>query len=272
MIKVIIVEDENFIRKGLINTVDWLSMDCIIAGEAANGEEGLKKIIKIRPDLVITDIKMPIMSGIDMLQKAVLIYDFEKLILTSYSEFTYAKSAIDLKVFDYLLKPIDEDKLKETIKKVKNKINDKKIYDEFKNGMKDYKNIDVENLDYYLKPNTKKSKYTDAMICYVKENYSKKIGIEDIANNLGVSSSYLSRNFKEQTAQTFHDFLNRYRVQRSIELLINSDYKVYEISYMVGFNEYKHFATVFKKYIKASPLEFAKGNSYIKGENKDEDE
>jgi two-component system response regulator YesN len=272
LIKVLIVEDENFIRKGLINTVDWLSMDCIIAGEAANGEEGLKEIIKIRPDLVITDIKMPIMSGIDMLQKAVLIYDFEKIILTSYSEFTYAKSAIDLKVFDYLLKPIDEDKLKEIIEKVKYEIEEKKIYDEFKNGIKDYKNINVENLEYYLKPGTKKTKYTEAMICYVKENYSKKMAIYDIADKLGVSSSYLSRNFKEQTTQTFHEFLNRYRVQRSIELLINSDYKVYEISFMVGFNEYKHFATVFKKYIKASPLEFVKGNSYIKGNKKNEKE
>jgi AraC-like DNA-binding protein len=49
-------------------------------------------------------------------------------------------------------------------------------------------------------------------------------------------------------------------------------YKVYEISFMVGFNEYKHFATVFKKYIKASPLEFTKGNSYIKGGNKNEED
>lgn len=91
MIKVLIIEDENLIRKGLINTIDWLSMECIIAGEASNGKEGLKTIIEIKPDLVITDIKMPIMNGMDMLQEASEIYDFEKIILTSYGEFPYAK-------------------------------------------------------------------------------------------------------------------------------------------------------------------------------------
>lgn len=272
MIKVLIVEDENFIRKGLINTIDWLSMDCIIAGEAANGEEGLKTIIEIKPDLVITDIKMPIMNGVDMLGKASEIYDFEKIILTSYGEFPYAKRAIDLKVFDYVLKPIDEDKFKEIIGKVKNKIGEKKIYNEFKNSIRGYKNIDVLNLEYYLKSDKKKSQYTESVINYVKDNYSKKISIDDIAEKLAVSSSYLSRNLKEQTNQTFHDFLNRYRVQKSIELLMSGEYRVYEISSMVGFTDYKHYSTVFKKYIKASPLEFAKANLYIKGDNENDEE
>ncbi|MGH4049824.1 MAG: response regulator transcription factor [Clostridium sp.] len=272
MIKVLIVEDENLIRKGLINTIDWLSMDCVIAGEASNGKEGLKAIIEIKPDLVITDIKMPIMNGMDMLQEGSEIYNFEKIILTSYGEFSYAKKAIDLKVFDYVLKPIDEVKFKETIVKVKNKINEKKIYDEFKTGVRDYRNIDVLNLEYYLKSDNRKPHYTEAIIAYVKENYSKKISIEDIAEKLAVSSSYLSRNLKEQTNQTFHDFLNRYRVQKSIELLMIGEYRVYEISSMVGFTDYKHYSTVFKKYIKASPLEFVKANLYLKKENENDDE
>lgn len=269
MIKVLIVEDENLIRKGLINTIDWLSMNCIIAGEASNGSEGLKTIIEIKPDLVITDIKMPIMNGMDMLQAASEIYDFEKIILTSYGEFPYAKKAIDLGVFDYVLKPIDEDGFIEIILKVVNKIHEKTIFNEFKNGIKDYKSIDVLNLDYYLKSDKKKSHYTEAVITYVKENYSKKICIEDIAEKLAVSASYLSRNLKEQTNQTFHDFLNRYRVQKSIELLMSGKYRVYEISSLVGFTDYKHYSTVFKKYIKASPLEFAKANLFIKEENKE---
>ncbi|MGH4140979.1 response regulator transcription factor [Clostridium sp.] len=271
MIKVLIVEDENLIRKGLINTIDWLSMDCIIAGEAANGKEGLKAIIEIKPDLVITDIKMPLMNGMDMLEQASEAYDFEKIILTSYGEFPYAKKAIDLRVFDYVLKPIDEGEFKEIIEKVVNKIRDKKIYDEFKNGLKDYKTIDVLNLDYYLKSNKKRSHYTDAAISYVKANYSKKITIEDVAEKLTVSASYLSRNLKEGTNQTFHDFLNRYRVQKSIELLMSGEYRVYEISTLVGFTDYKHYSTVFKKYINASPLEFVKANVYIKDEDENKE-
>ncbi|MGV8979551.1 response regulator transcription factor [Clostridium sp.] len=267
MIKVLIVEDENLIRKGLINTIDWLSMDCIIAGEAANGKEGLKAIIQIKPDLVITDIKMPLMSGLDMLQEACAICDFEKIILTSYGEFPYAEKAIHLNVFDYVLKPIDEDKFKIIIKKVVKKIGEKKIFNEFICGVKDYKDIDILNLEYYLKSDKRKLQYTDTVISYVKDNFSKKISIEDIAEKLEVSASYLSRNFKENTNQTFHDFLNRYRVQKSIELLMSGKYRVYEISSLVGFTDYKHYATVFKKYIKASPLEFVKANVYIKDDD-----
>lgn len=224
MIKVLIVEDENLIRKGLINTIDWLSMDCVIAAEASNGKEGLKTIIEIKPDLVITDIKMPIMGGLDMLQEASDIYDFEKIILTSYGEFPYAEKAIHLKVFDYVLKPIDEDKFKGIIKKVVKKIDEKKIYNEFMKGIKDYKDIDILNLEYYLKSDKRKLQYTETVIAYVKDNYSKKVSIEDIAEK-------------------------------------------YEISSLAGFTDYKHYSTVFKKYIKASPLEFVKANLYIKEEN-----
>lgn len=264
MLKIVIVEDEYMIRKGLVNTVDWFNMDSIVVGEASNGEEGFEVILSLKPDLVITDIKMPLLNGIDMLQKLDKQYDFEKIILTSYGEFEYAKQAINLKVFDYLLKPIDEDKLKEVIEKVKLKIEDKKMLRKIKTVVKDYKSIELVNTEYYLRLDNHMSKYTQEAIKYIKENYSKKASIEDISEILGVSTSYLSRKFKDETKYTFHDFLNRYRIQKSIDLLIKEKFKVYEVSYMVGFTDYKHYATVFKKYINSSPLEFIKSNSFIK--------
>lgn len=268
MIKVLIVEDESLIRKGLVHTIDWTEMDCAIAGEAADGEEGLAKITELRPELVITDIKMPVLSGVDMLQSAGEIYDFEKIILTGYGEFEYAKKAIKLKVIDYLLKPIDEDKLKEAILKAKLLIEEKNIYNQLRCAVKDFKKLKLVDMECYLKTGENKCKHTEAAIKYIRENYNKKISIETLADSLGVSSSYLSRKFKEETSRTFHDFLNRYRVQQSIELLAGGAYRVYEISYMVGFNDYKHYCSVFKKYINSSPLEFTKAGTYLREESK----
>ena len=70
MIRVLIVEDEEFIRKGLVHTMDWLKMDCLVVGEAENGEEGFERILELKPDVVLTDIRMPKLDGIAMIEKA----------------------------------------------------------------------------------------------------------------------------------------------------------------------------------------------------------
>ena len=119
MIKILVVEDENIIRKGLIGTIDWLSVGFVVAGEAINGKDGLEKIEKINPDLVITDIRMPIMDGLEMLRKAEEKgFKFEKILLTSYGEFEYAQEGIKLGVIDYILKPIQRQQLFALLEKV----------------------------------------------------------------------------------------------------------------------------------------------------------
>ena len=111
MYRVLIVEDEDIIRKGIAYTMDWMSMDCVIAGEAANGKEGVEKILELRPDIVVADIMMPYMNGIEMIRSTKDQVPYKSILLTSYAEFSYAKQAIDLKVSDYLMKPVEEDDL-----------------------------------------------------------------------------------------------------------------------------------------------------------------
>lgn len=263
MLKVIIVEDEDLIRKGLIHTVDWLNLDCTIVGEASDGEEGLKLINDLRPDLVITDIKMPLMDGIEMLEQAKSLHRFHSIILTSYSDFEYAKKAISLKVYEYLLKPIDEEKLIQIVEKVKIEINDEKIIGDIKEKTKINNNLSLVDLDIYIFSKEENNYYVEEALREIKENYHTKISIETIASKLGVSPSYLSRKFRDVTSQTFVDMLNKYRVQKAVELLNAGKYRVYEISDMLGFNEYKHFSNVFKKYTQLTPSEFAKNISNV---------
>ena len=96
MLRVLIVEDEDIIRKGIAYTMDWTSMGCTIVGEAANGKEGIEKILDLKPDIVLTDIMMPFMDGIEMIRQTTDQVHYKSIILTSYAEFTYAKQAIDL--------------------------------------------------------------------------------------------------------------------------------------------------------------------------------
>ena len=83
MLRILIAEDEDIIRKGLVYTVDWLSMDCVVVAEAANGREGLEKILEYRPDVVIADICMPYLDGIEMIRQASESVKFVSILLTS---------------------------------------------------------------------------------------------------------------------------------------------------------------------------------------------
>lgn len=262
MIKVLVVEDEDIIRKGLIGTIDWLSAGYIISGEAINGQDGLEKIEKYKPDLVITDIRMPIMDGIEMLKKAQeKNLKFEKIILTSYGEFQYAQEGIKLGVIDYILKPIDEDIFYEALKKAKEKIKKLETLETVKELTDDNEETEFFNPKIYLGKD--KNRYVEKAVEKIISSYAEKLNIKDIAEELGVSTSYLSRKFKDVTGETFLDVLNKYRIQKSIKLLGTQEYKIYEISEKVGFTDYKHFCNVFKKYLHTAPGDFIKKNIVV---------
>ena len=235
MLRVLIAEDEEMIRKGLVYTTDWLSMDCVVVAEAADGQDGYEKILEHRPDVVITDICMPFMDGIEMIKKASEQVRFKSILLTSYADFEYARRAIEARVCEYLLKPVDEEALAGIMKRLEE--------------------------EYYMQLDLSENQYVSRAITAIREDFARKLSIESISDDLGVSASYLSRKFKEVTGQTFLDFLNKYRVQQAIVMLGTRQYRISEISEATGFTDYKHFCSVFKKYTSKSPTKFIKGVS-----------
>ncbi len=112
---------------------------------------------------------------------------------------------------------------------------------------------------YYMKLDRSENGYVSKLLEAIRTRYGEKLSIESISEEMGVSASYLSRKFKEITGQTFLDFLNKYRVQQAITLLNTKEYRISEISEAVGFSDYKHFCSVFKKYTLKSPTKFVKG-------------
>ena len=248
MLRVLIAEDEDIIRKGLVYTTDWLSMGCVVVAEAADGQEGLEKILEVKPDVVIADICMPCLDGIEMIREASKTVKFRSIILTSYAEFDYAKRAISAHVDEFLLKPVNERELGELLHRLATEIAGDRQADH---------GVEL-NLDHYAKKDLSENHYVAKTIEKIRKDYASRLNIEGISEELGVSASYLSRRFKEVTGQTFLDFLNKYRVQMAIAMLSTGQYRVYEISEATGFTDYKHFCSVFKKYTLKSPTHFAK--------------
>ena len=117
MYRVIIVDDEPVIRRGLRETIEWDALGLEVAGEAADGAEALKLIREIRPEILITDIRMPEMDGIELIREVKKLDQNVKItILSGYSDYDYLKAAIRLGVDNYLLKPIDNDELIQNLK------------------------------------------------------------------------------------------------------------------------------------------------------------
>lgn len=112
MIKAIIVDDEFIEREGMKKTIDWAKHGCIYCGEADNGLKGMELAFKVKPDLIITDIKMPGIDGLSMSKKIKEKLPYCKfIIITGYDDFEYARGAVKINAFDFLLKPIDEEEL-----------------------------------------------------------------------------------------------------------------------------------------------------------------
>ena len=116
MTSVMIVDDEKYVRMGIKEETDWALIGCEVVAEAANGEEALAKAEETRPDLVISDIRMPKMDGIELAEKLIEKYPAIKVIfLTAYNEFEYARQAVRIGVSDYLLKPFKDGELEASV-------------------------------------------------------------------------------------------------------------------------------------------------------------
>lgn len=123
MMKVIIADDEIQVRRGLKMKADWEEEGFQIAGEASNGKEALQLVEETRADLVITDVRMPVMDGIEFAGRCHREYPHVKVIvLSGYSDFDYVRSSLIEGVKDYLLKPVAPDELAEALRRVKDEI------------------------------------------------------------------------------------------------------------------------------------------------------
>lgn len=127
--KVLIVDDEIFVRKGLLEIIPWLDLSLTIVGEAENGEEACYMIKQLEPDIVITDIRMPILDGLGLIHSVVNDSSVNSpvfVVISGYHDFKYAQQALRYGVYDYILKPIDEQEMTEALRNLGFKLSEKK--------------------------------------------------------------------------------------------------------------------------------------------------
>jgi len=254
MLKAIVLEDEPMVRRELSLLTPWDDLGIIFSGEASNGFEGLVLAEKVQPDIVVTDIRMPGMDGLGFIAELRVRFSAagislpECIILSGFSEFEYARSAIRLGVSEYLLKPVGDDDLRAALSRARDRILARSERSRTERAL---------FAEYGVPDGTAPSDgYVEGTVRILKDRFIQGVTIDEAAAEIGLSAGHLSRLFKQETGYTFVDYLMHVRVKRAAELLRDPTVKIYEVADLVGYSDARYFAQVFRKLTGMTPKEF----------------
>lgn len=236
-LNVLIAEDELPARRGVLNALQQCSQGQWHLHAAENGLEALEYARKQPVDLLITDIRMPGLSGIELLERLKMEDRAAvSIMLTGYAEFEYARAALKLGAVNYILKPVAHESLMNAVDEALDIIRERK---------RRLESIDISKEASFI-PKVRNEAIRRALE-YIRAELSRpSLSVKDVAGHIHLNPSYASVLFKEETKQTFTEFVNRLRLIRAKEQLLQTDKKIYEIAEDVGFSSSKYFVKVFR--------------------------
>ena len=263
MNKVLILDDEQPICTLLKRIIPWKELDMRLVGEAYDGEEGLWLIDRLAPDIVITDICMPGISGLQMveaLRKSKKNKDVIVIFISGYDDFQYAKDAIRMGAFDYVLKPLEETELIDILKRAKEEIFRREKGSQYVSRLKKeiVKLSNGQEIETDHPVNGKESVHL--AVDYIRNHYNEDISLEMIAGKVFINPAYFSQLFKKEVGCGFNDYVNNLRIENAKLLLLQPFLKVNEVADMVGYNNIVYFNRIFKKQIGVTPSEYRESN------------
>lgn len=259
MYKLLIVDDEMVIRTGL-SSLPWKDNEVELAAVLKNGIEAEEWLNDNEPDIILTDIKMPGMNGIELAKLALNSYPMVKIILLSgYGEFEYAREAIRHGVFDYILKPSTPDEIMECVKRASDRKKDEIGQQEKIQKLE----AAVSDITMLPKPNDENiipviDDEIDKIIQYIYSNFDKKLTLTVLSEEFHLTSVYLSHFIKKETGYTFLEILNTVRMYYAAKYLKETKMKNGEICERIGVSDERYFGQLFKKRYGMTPYEYRK--------------
>jgi YesN/AraC family two-component response regulator len=259
---VLIVDDEPIIRLGLKTLVNWEQFGFQHIGEAEDGKEAWEQIDLLHVDIVITDLLMPRMDGLELIR---LLQNHSRtiavIVLSCMDDFTYVKEAMKHGAKDYILKPtMEPDQLVSILISVREDLLQTR---EMKRRLTSFhKDLEIQTngnitLDEIraAEPFTR-NPFVIKAFRYMDENYANNISTADIAAHVRLSRSYISDLYGKETDESLSEALTRIRINKAKEMLSQGELKIYEIAGAVGFLDAKVFAKAFKRLVGCTPREY----------------
>ncbi len=232
MLKVLVVEDEAPARETLVSRFRQILRQEGVVEYAENGSLAIRRALDMQPDLILMDIVMPVMSG---LEAAAVIKEHLPqtaiVFLTAYDSFDYAVSALRTGSKDYLLKPVSEQDLRDLLGR-------------------------LFNMTAAPEPDKAKSPFISAFEVWLLSHYTDNVSLEDAAKSMGMSAAYFSRKVKAETGKAFLEHLTQFRVSNAQKRLCTTTMSVNEIGRSVGYPDSNYFVKVFKRSTGMTPSEY----------------
>lgn len=246
--KLLITDDEYATRSAIKHLIDPAKVSISEIFEAENYEEAIQVILNHRPQIIITDIVMPVHNGISLIDWILQFSkDSQVIAVSGHDNFSFIKSTLQRGVVDYLLKPLDIDELNNALQKAINRYEQQMEYYKLKReGIASEGEREASTCHPVMLEVQK----------YIKAHYTQQIRQQEIADYFFISKEYLSRKFKQEFRVSMVDYINQLRIDKAKELLAAPSAKVNEVALAVGFSDEKYFSTVFKKLTGMSPKNY----------------
>lgn len=244
MYKLMIAEDEPLERLALRKIIQKNFFNIDVLEDAKNGTEAVENAKIFQPDIILMDIRMPELTGLEAQERITRILpNIKTIVLTAYGEFDYAQKAIKHGVFDYLLKPVRPDDLKRSIESAIESLGKKTAAQPSPRSNPD---------------TTQKDALINKVLTCIEQHYCAELTLNTVAEIVHLNPQYLSRYFKNKMGITFTKYVSKLRIEKAKKLFINTNYPIYRIATELGFSDQAYFNKVFKKYEKQSPQKYRK--------------
>ncbi len=234
-----IVDDERVIVDGFLKLVNWERLGMRVIATAYDGIMAENQILALSPDLVVMDINMPLLTGLEVIRRVsaerpATVY----VIISGYDDFQYMREALQLRVYDYLLKPVDFEQFEQLVLRLRQ---------EHFNKLEAQPEPDAEGHGVPM---------INAIVQHINEHYAEDLSLVRLAGVFYLHPNYLSQYFKSKTGTNYNTYLNSLRMERAKQLLRATDRSVAEIGAMVGCPDYRSFAKRFHKLVGVTPSEY----------------
>jgi two-component system response regulator YesN len=254
MYQVMIVDDEPSALDELSLYINRADPEFHVTAKTLTAEDALFALEVTSPDLIITDIRMPLIDGLTLLQQ-VRESDWEGLaaIVTGYDDFAYARQAVRLGVFEYLLKPVFPDDIAALLQKTRQVLDHelaKKVKLRTAIEAELYSQTAEGNGDCHLPAYLVQAK------TYIRDHYAEPLTLSKVAKQVSVNPAYLSYSFTKHCGQNFLEYVTQYRIAKAKELLRQTALQVQEIANRIGYTDVAYFTRIFRRATGLTPGNF----------------